>query len=195
MKILFLATWLLLLAATGSPAQMTQLERQRLIAHFEMTESWLSDELAGLTAEQANFRPAPGVWTILENLDHLAVAEPIYWRDFQNAMRAPAMSGRSPASDDSFLWYGIDRTNRGQAIPAELPSGRLADLKTGIESFRKLRAEMLKYIRTTQDDLRSHLVRRENCDAYQWLLLISAHAQRHILQIREVKKNPRFPRR
>jgi len=181
--------------AGGATAQMTALERQRLIAHFEMTESWLADELAGLTAEQANFRPAPGVWSIIENLDHLVVAEPIYWRDFQNAMRAPAMSRPSPASDDSFLWYGIDRTNRASAVPTELPSGKLSDLRAGLESFHKLRAEMLRYIHTTQDDLRSHLVRRENCDAYQWLLLISAHAQRHILQIREVKKNPRFPRR
>jgi hypothetical protein len=32
-------------------------------------------------------------------------------------------------------------------------------------------------------------------DVYQWFLMISTHAQRHILQIREVKAHKAFPRR
>jgi hypothetical protein len=31
-------------------------------------------------------------------------------------------------------------------------------------------------------------------DAFQWLLLISTHGQRHILQIREIKAAPGFPK-
>jgi hypothetical protein len=38
-------------------------------------------------------------------------------------------------------------------------------------------------------------VRRQQCDAYQWALLISTHEQRHILQIREIKADPRFPKK
>ena len=58
----------------------------------------------------------------------------------------------------------------------------------------RLRSRMLQYVRTTDDDLRRHVVERERCDAYQWLLLISTHAQRHILQIREIKADPKFPK-
>jgi hypothetical protein len=64
-----------------------------------------------------------------------------------------------------------------------------------LEIFRKIHAEMLHYAKSTNDDLRGHHVDRENCDAYQWLLLISTHAQRHILQIREIKANAKFPKR
>jgi hypothetical protein len=32
-------------------------------------------------------------------------------------------------------------------------------------------------------------------DAYQWLLLISGHTERHLAQILEVKADPNFPRR
>jgi hypothetical protein len=39
------------------------------------------------------------------------------------------------------------------------------------------------------------VVERKGCDAYQWLLLISSHRQRHILQVREIKASVRFPRR
>jgi len=174
-------------------APMTRLERQRLVAHLEMTESWLADEVSGLTPAQLQFRPAPGVWSILENLDHLVVCEPIYWQDLQKALKTPIGDRRLNDSDDSVLWYGIDRTNRAPAVTTELPSGKLKDIKAGLAAFRKLRARMLEYARTTNDDLRGHFVQREQSDAYQWLLLISTHCQRHILQIREVKSHPGFP--
>jgi hypothetical protein len=173
---------------------MTALERQRLVAHLEMTESWLADEVSGLSPAQLHFHPSAGAGSILEVLDHLVVCEPIYWQNFQDAMKAPPVSRRLSSSDDSVLWYGIDRTNRGKVVAGEGPSGKLKDVETGLAAFRKLRAKMLNYVRTTQDDPRSHYVEREGSDAYQWLLLISTHAQRHILQIREIKSNPHFPR-
>jgi hypothetical protein len=30
-------------------------------------------------------------------------------------------------------------------------------------------------------------------DVYQWFLMISTHSQRHILQIREIKADPKYP--
>lgn len=174
---------------------MTNLERQRLAAHLEMTQSWLMDEVRGLSVAQLQFRPAPEAWSIMGVVDHLVVSEPVYWRDFQNAMKAPPSSQVRPGADAETLWYGIDRSQRGQAVPAEMPKGKLRDLRAGLDAFSKLRAEMLRYARTTNDDLRSHVVERERCDAYQWLLLISSHAQRHILQIREIKADPKFPKK
>jgi hypothetical protein len=52
-----------------------------------------------------------------------------------------------------------------------------------------------EYIKTTSDDLRNRVVQRQRSDAYQWALLISTHEQRHIVQIREIKANSRFPAR
>jgi hypothetical protein len=97
-------------------------------------------------------------------------------------------------SDVDVLWYGIDRTNREIALPTEEPSRKLPDLQGGLKAYRAQHAELLQYVRTTKDDLRGRLVERQHCDAYQWALLISTHEQRHILQIREIKANPKFPR-
>ena len=172
-------------------APLTELERQRLIAHLELTASWLADEISGLSPAQLSFRRAPGAWTILEVLDHLVVVGPIYWQDLQNALKAPA-GRKTRMADIDVLWYGIDRTNREQAIPSEVPKG-LRDLKGGLDAYRKQHARLLEYVRTTQDDLRGHYVERQGSDAYQWALLISTHEQRHILQIRELKADPKFP--
>jgi hypothetical protein len=187
---------LLLTAAFAPPclAQMTDLERQRLVAHMEMTRAWLLDEVAPLTPAQLDFRPAPDSWSILEVLDHVVVVGPIYWRDLQRAITSPPPDRPLPGRDEDILWYGINRTNRELAIPSETPRGEVRDLKAALRAYEAAHGRLLQYVRTTSDDLRRRVVERQGCDAYQWALLISAHEQRHILQIREIKSAAAFPR-
>ena len=159
-----------------------------------MTGSWLQDELSGLSTAQLAFRRAPDAWTILEVFDHLVVVGPIYWNDLQKAR--PFAKGRgSLMTDADVLWYGVDRTHRETALKSEEPTRALHDLGAGLIEYRRQHAQLLQYIRTTSDDLRSRLVERQRCDAYQWALLISTHEQRHILQIREIKADPKYPTR
>jgi len=173
---------------------LTERERQRLVAHLEMTASWLEDEVSGLSTAQLGFRRAPDAWSILEVFDHLVVVGGIYWKDLQNAR--PASDGRvSWMTDADVLWYGIDRTRRETALATEQPTRALRDLRTGLDEYRKQHAQLLRYVRTTTDDLRGRLVQRQGCDAYQWALLISTHEQRHILQIREIKADSNYPKK
>ena len=190
---------ILVLIATVSTARLpaaalTATERQHLVAHLEMTAAWLADEVTGLTAAQIAFQPDTDAWSIAQVVDHLVVVEPIYWRDLQAALERPA-GARTAMSDADVLWYGIDRTRREQAIPGERPAGDLRDMPTALATYRKHHDRLLQYIRTTSDDLRGHIVQRQGCDAYQWALLISTHEQRHVLQIREIKADPRFPKK
>jgi hypothetical protein len=185
----------LVCAATLAAAPLTPVERQHLVAHLEMTGAWLADEIADLQPAQIEFRRRADAWTIAEVVEHLVLVAPIYWQDLQSALASPAGSRTSAMSDADVLWYGIDRTHREQAIPGERPSGTLRDMRAALDAYRKHHDRLLQYIRTTDDDLRSHVVRRQACDAYQWALLISTHEQRHILQIREIKADPRFPKK
>ena len=180
-------------AASPVAAQMNDLERQRLVAHMEMTAGWLIDEVAVLSDAQFRFQPAPDRWSIARVLEHLVVVAPIYWKDLQSALERPARSG-SGMTDAGVLWYGIDRTRREEAVRTEWPPGQLPDRRTGLEAYRKYHDRLLQYVKTTRDNLRGHIVERQGCDAYQWALLISTHEQRHILQIREIKADPKFPK-
>jgi uncharacterized damage-inducible protein DinB len=188
-----IAASLTLTAAVASAEPLTPLERQRLAAHMEMTARWLEDEVSGLSQQQLAYRPSSTAWSILEVVDHLVVVGPIYWKALQNAR--PVTAGRVGMMNDvDVLWYGIDRTDREIALQTEEPSRKLPDLQSALKAYRAQHAELLQYVRTTKDDLRGRFVDRQNCDAYQWALLISTHEQRHILQIREIKANPKFPR-
>ncbi len=188
-----IATSLTLAAVVSSAEPLTPLERQRLVAHMEKTARWLDDQVSGLSQAQLAFRPSPTAWSILDVVDHLVVVGPIYWKNLQNA--TPVSVGRVGMMNDAdVLWYGIDRTDLEVALQTEEPSRKLQDLQSGLKAYRAQHAELVQYVRTTKDDLRGRLVERQNCDAYQWALLISTHEHRHILQIREIKANPKFPR-
>ena len=110
-------------------------------------------------------------------------------------MKSPPFQRPLSCSDADILWYGISRADREAAIPSETPKGQIRDLQAGLAAYRDAHARLLQYVKTTTDDLRSRVVDRQGCDAYQWALLISTHGQRHVLQIREIKADPGFPRR
>ena len=187
-----------LVLATVLPANadpMTAGDRQRLVAHLEMTESWLVSELEGLSEAQLNFRTAPDTWSIKEVVEHLGIAEPQYWKQVQSSLAAPVTPGYKPeATDAGILWYGIDRTNRSRTGEARVPDGRFKSAAEALKSFRDLRATMLKTAKESQEDFRGRKLLEGNMDVYQWFLMISTHSQRHILQIREIKAHPQYPK-
>jgi hypothetical protein len=169
-------------------------DRQRLIAHLEMTESWLASEVDGLSREQLKFRPTADSWNILDVVEHLAIAEPQYWKQLQDSMQQPPSTEKLETADAAILWYGIDRTNRQRTGEARVPKGRWDDIGAPLGEFRKLRATMLEYARANQEDMRGRRLTGGNMDVYQWFLMISTHSQRHILQVREIKAHAGYPR-
>ena len=170
-------------------------DRQRLLAHLEMTESWLVSELAGLSPAQLTFRMTPDSWSITDVTEHLAIAEPQYWQRVQDSMKQPATAEKIEATDAAILWYGIDRTNRQKTGEARVPHGTFKSAAEALAAFRKLRSTMRGYAQSTSDDVRSRKLLEGSMDVYQWFLMISTHSQRHILQIREVKAHKDFPKR
>jgi len=193
MRLLFASIAAVILSFPAGAAPITPVDRQRLLAHLAMTESWLVNELAGLTPAQQTYRRAPGTWHILDVVEHLAVAEPQYWNLVQDSMAQPPSAAGITATDDDILWYGIDRTRHDRTGEAREPKGKYTDVPSALQDFRTLRATIKSFAADTQDDLRARKLVEGNMSVYQWLLMISTHSQRHILQIREVKEAAGFP--
>lgn len=184
-----------LLVALPLSAAMKPVDREHLVVHLEMTGQWLADEIRGLAPAQLTFRPTPDRWSILECVSHLAISEPDYWRDFMKAMKSDPSDKKSSLTDADVLWYGIDRVEHTKTGGGHEKVERYQKLDPGLADFQKLRKTMLEYVRSTDDDLRAHRYGdRQVIDCWQWMLEISTHAQRHILQIRELKADPNFPR-
>jgi hypothetical protein len=191
-------TLLALLLALSAPAALsaegiTAGDRQRLLAHLQMTEAWLVSELKGLSEAQLRFRMKPESWTITDVVEHLSIAEPQYWQRVGDSMKQPPKTEKLEATDAAILWYGVDRTSRTTTGEARIPTGNVQNVGEPLQRFLKLRATMRDYAAKTTDDLRSRKLLEGNMDVYQWFLMISTHAQRHLLQIQEIKADPKYP--
>jgi hypothetical protein len=193
----FIATVFVLSASVAAIAgPMTPGERQRLVAHFEMTEGWLEDEVKHLSPAQITFKMTPESWSVEEVVMHLAIAEPQYWDQFKQSLARPVQPDFTPqATDAAMLWYGVDRTQRTTTGEARVPRDQFPDMQSSLASFKRLRAEMLQTAKDTQEDLRGRQFLTASQDLYQWFLMISTHSHRHIMQIREVKAHKNFPAR
>jgi hypothetical protein len=181
------------LSASANP--MTQVEREHLVAHLEMTQAWLTDEVSSLSTAQLNFRPAPDRWTVAEVVQHLVVAEANYWKLLHDALKQPPKKLKESATDADVLWYGIDRTRHDKTSQDQNPKDQEIDAAQALKKFLAMHAQLLAMARSSDEDLRGHAVPEWGVDAYQCLLEISAHEQRHILQIREIKASAGFPKK
>jgi DinB family protein len=195
---LLLAVAVLALSVDLSAAPMTDQDREHVLVHFQMTGQMLAEQVRGLSRAQLEYKASPDRWSIRECLSHLAVAEPDYWRELMKAVKAAPDMGtkKSSATDADILWYGIDRVVHTKTGGGHEKVDTYKEAKEALSKFQALRATMIEYIKTTQDDLRAHSFGdQEVIDCWQWLLEISTHAERHLQQIREIKADPNFPKK
>jgi DinB superfamily len=199
LTLLVLTLVLCLLTVPMFAAPMTNMDREHLLVHFEMTTQMVAELVRGLSPGQLEYKASPDRWSIREVVSHLAVAEPDYWREIQKALKAaPDMNTKkSAATDADIMWYGIDRVVHTKTGGGHEKVDTYKDLGEALARFQTLRGTMIDYIKTTNDDLRAHSFGEygEVIDCWQWMLEISTHAERHIQQIREIKNDPNFPKK
>ncbi len=191
-----------LLVVAGAPLRaesLTKAERERLVNHLQKTRQFLLDEVAGLSEAQATFKEADDRWSIAECAEHITLSEDFLRGAVGQAMQAPAAPERKEelkGREDQVMQFVTDRSQKFQAPEPLRPTGRWDSLEATIGVFKASRKKTLDYAHTTEEDLRSHIVAfpAGDMDAYQFLLFLSGHTERHTLQIQEVKAHPDFPK-
>ncbi len=192
---------LLAFAVAAAAATLTQGERDFAMSHLHASRKLFLNAVAGLSEAQWKFKPAPDRWSIAECAEHIALTEDaIFQLVTEKILKSPPAAGlpRATRADDEQLIHRLkDRSQRAQAPELLRPSGRWPSRESLIEHFKQSRDRTIAFVEATQEDLRAHVAPhpvREHMDAYQWLLLLAAHAERHTAQIEEIKADPKFPR-
>jgi hypothetical protein len=137
-------------------------------------------------------------------MEHVAAAEDfIRGLIIEKIMVAPAPPA-GPDRDVVKIDAGIianvpDRTNKVQAPEPLKPTNRFGSPQGSISHFVETRAKTEGFLKTTPG-LRDHAIdspgdgKYGKWDAYEFVLLIAAHSERHTNQIKEVKADPNFPK-
>jgi len=188
-------------AAAGSARaqNITQAEKDKAVAVLESSKKGVLEATNGLSEAQWNFKAAPDKWSIAECMEHIAAAEDfIRGLDENNVMKAPAAPDRDTAKIDAgVLEHVPDRSVKAQAPEPIKPTNRYGSPEASIKHFVESRATTEEFVKTTPD-LRGHAIDGpggQKLDAYEWVLLIAAHSERHTKQIEEVKANPDYPKK
>jgi uncharacterized damage-inducible protein DinB len=179
-------------------ASLTQAERDRALAELTASRQQFLDSVAGLSAAQWNFKPDEKTWSVAECAEHIAVSEDVIFGSVSKVVQGPATPDKKSAVTDDFILKAVaSRTQKFQAPEVLRPTHRFATPQEIVDHFKHSRERTIAYIRDTQDDLRGHFFDHpvlKALDGYQWILLLSAHTQRHTAQLNEVKANPNFPK-
>jgi hypothetical protein len=185
------------MAAMGS---MGADDRERVVSGLERSRDALVEAVSGLTQEQWDFQPGEGVWSIRECTDHILVIERLLFQTVRDLAAGPPDAERSArvrGKDDRMLAALADRAFKVRNPFPTRTSGEADSPSRYVHAFHEVRAEVLEYARTTDAGLRERVARHpmlKDLDGVQWLLLIWAHTDRHLAQIREVQTHPDYPR-
>ena len=193
-----LVTALLVLATTTFAQTLSPADRDRAVQYLEQTRDGVVAATKGLSEAQLKYKSAPDRWSVADTLEHIAVSEDFLLANVKNnVMKAPAgPADRDTAKIDASVLAVIpDRSRKAQAPPELVPKGRWTPSEA-LDHFLKSRAETIAFLQATPD-LRQHVTDSplgQKLDAYEWLLFIGAHSERHTKQIVEVKSDANFPK-
>jgi hypothetical protein len=194
------AAFVALASAAPRADEMSSADRAKVVQYLTTTRDQVVAESANLSDAQWNFKAGPDRWSVGEVVEHLALTEE-FLRDLQQkTVAAPVATAEQRAAakgKDEMIMKAIpDRTQKAQAPEPLRPSAKLGSQADVVKAFRERRGKTLDYAGKTTDDLRAHVGESPigPVDAYQWLLFIGAHTQRHLAQIREVKASAQFPK-
>ena len=199
-KLLLLLPLTLMLSFSVRDSVLTKKERKFAKEHLKETKKDLLKTVDGLNAAQLTFKVDTSRWSVEDCVKHIAMAEMGLWKMIQDGLSQPPNPEKRAEikmTDEQLVKAIQDRSAKFKAPePLQPQNIPFKSTEEALNSFKESRNKLISYIDDTQEDLRSHVINFPvgMMDAYQMVLLVSAHSNRHTQQIKEVIADPNFPK-
>ncbi len=201
MKKLLMVIIILGLVSFQAEPTISKKERKSAAAFLKDSEKNVMKALGNLSEEQLKYKPAPDQWSVQDCMMHIAASEKMLWGMVDQALKAAANPDKRAEikwSDEQVMKNLEDRSTKVKTFaPLEPQNTGFRTVDEAVASFRENRGKLIDYVKSTQADLRNHVSALPvgSFDAYQMILFIGAHSNRHVLQMQEVMNNPGFPKK
>jgi len=166
---------------------MDQSGKQELLTILDDGQAAFLQAVSGVTEDKARQSPGPGRWSVLECVEHVAVAEKYMLLQLQNA--TPAEPAINAQRESAIKKRAGVRTTRVEAPDAGKPTGRFRSIAEGVEYFLASRKRTIQFVQAAED-LRAIATAHPvigPVNGYEMLLMMALHPKRHALQIIEIK--------
>ena len=202
MKKLLLFVAAVAMISFSSPENTISKKEKKFAAKFlKQTREAVFESVKDLSEAQLKFKPADDSWSVEECLKHIASTEQMLWGMLEGNLKqaaTPDKRGEVKMTDDDLVKRIEDRSTKVKTMdPAKPENTPFKSAAEALASFKENRGKLIDYTKSTDVDLRNHVVTGMPfgaIDGYQFILFISAHSNRHMQQIIEVKANPGFPK-
>jgi len=199
-SVLAMSVLSILPAMAADGGTLSDAERSFLIEQMEISKKAFLGSIAGISEAQWTFKPAPNVWSVQECAEHIVLSENFISAGAKQLLQTPAVARpeKSNADFDKQLAMGVQDRSHKATAPAPIdPVGKAATLTPADarKQFTVKRDENEEYVKTTSDELRTHVGPGPigPMDSYQLLVLMATHTARHTEQIKEVQANANYP--
>lgn len=201
MKSILLLCALISVAFTTKESSLTQHERNYASQFLKDTEQGVFNAVKDLSEAQLKYKPAADKWSVDECVKHIAVSEKNMWSMVEASLQQPANGEKRveiKLTDEQVVKGTEDRSHKVKTSDALKPENTpYNSAAEALASFKENRDKLVAFVNNTKEDLRNHvsILPFGAYDAYQFILLISAHSNRHTQQIEEVKAEAGFPQK
>ncbi|RYZ41211.1 MAG: DinB family protein [Sphingobacteriales bacterium] len=196
---IILCALLFITVSFRNDAGLSDSERKYASGLMSESRQALLSMVKGLTAAQLAFKADTASWSVAECIEHIAITENGLFDYSQIALKSAADPSKRDSvkyTDQDVLKMITDRSSKFKAQDAVAPTGRFGSTQAALQAFTKSRDEHIAYVKTTSDDLRNHYndFPFGKFDAFQTIIFMVGHCQRHTAQIAEIMQNPAFPK-
>ena len=194
-----LGTFLLMVSGESAKAQsLTQADLDRGLLYLETTKKNIIDATRGLSEAQWNFKPSPFKWSVAQCMEHIAASEDLLRQLAETQIKSapPGPERDVKKTDDRVIEVIPDRSRKFQAPEQLRPRNQFGSPDAALKHFLESRAKTVELMKNTPD-LRAHVVDSGllgKIDAFERILFVAAHSERHTKQLLEVKADPKFPK-
>lgn len=199
-KMLLYASTLLMLSFLTADNSISKKERKDASKLLKDSQKDVFNEVKGLSEAQLKFKPAPDRWSVEECVKHIAMSEQMLRQMLEGTLKepaAPAKRSEIKVTDEQLIQKIEDRSSKIKTTEKLQPENTpYKSMDEALNAFKTDREKLITYVKSTEEDLRNHIATLPigPIDAYQMILFIGAHSNRHTKQIKEVKADPGFPK-
>jgi hypothetical protein len=132
-------------------------------------------------------------------MEHIAASEDLLRQMAESQIKSapPGPERDVKKTDDRVIEVIPDRSRKFQAPEQLRPRNQFGTPDAALKHFLESRAKTVELMKNTPD-LRAHVVDSGllgKIDAFERILFVAAHSERHTKQLLEVKADPNFPKR
>ena len=198
LALLSLISCLGLYAADG---HMTADERTKVLHWLEESSQEFHAAIDGVSEEQWKWKPAAERWSVGETAEHIVLAEAMLFANVKKAVSSPPnpdWEEQTKGKTEFIVQVMAPRLGKAQAPEPIVPRNGMT-LAQVRERFDQQRVEIVKFAGDTNVALKEHTELHPfpvfgMLNAYQWLIYVPLHTERHDKQIAEVKATAGYPK-